>query len=186
MTNHGEFTLNSEYNSYIQENTEEPNTKWIWKTLCNNHEKYFLWKCFHKALPTMASLHHLNITSYSTCPICYSSDETIEHALRDCTKNRMVWSIFGMPANSYSENFKTWLHTNSTKVQVSRLNIPWSTIYFYTVHSICLNKNNLLFQNEVKQLAEIAALNKAAEFWSNEITNLCSSPPPQSTNTKLL
>lgn len=132
---------------------------------------FFLWKCYNNGLPTISSLHHQNITSSPSCPLCYSDIETFEHALRDCVKVTPVWMDFITPANFFIDNYQTWLLSNSinnklNKLNINKLNIPWSTIYLFILYVIWLSRNRFIFQNETKLLNEIAnfALSKLQNF----------------------
>lgn len=73
-----------------------------------------------------------------------------------------------------------------TTKTLSKLNLPWRTIFLFTIPAIWLDRNTRLFQNIYKppQLVAKTALYKAAEFLSNENSHPSPpNPPPLLTPT---
>lgn len=93
--------------------------------------------------------------------------ETFEHALRDCTKVVPIWTHFSTLQNFFTENFETWLQSNSTNNTKNRLYIPWCTIFLFTIRSIWLAKNKFIFNNQIKPEIANLAHGEAAEFRTN-------------------
>lgn len=52
-----------------------------------------------------------------------------------------------MPQNFYNENLKTWIHSNAINQSSNTLNLPWSTIFLFTLRVIWLTMNSLIFKN---------------------------------------
>lgn len=120
----------------------------LWKTPCNQREKKFVWKCYNKGIPTFDRLNKANILPPPTFPLCNNQIETVEHALRNCIMVTPIWSAFTLPLNFSLETFKTWLYTNASNLQLNKLNIPWGSIFPFTLQTIwtCKNKKKI-FQN---------------------------------------
>lgn len=52
--------------------------------------KMFLWRALNNLLPTKTNLYKRGVIKESLCPICGLEEETISHALWDCTAGRDV------------------------------------------------------------------------------------------------
>lgn len=148
-------------------------------------KKTFFWKVFNKGIPNTSLLFKRNVAPSPTCPICNSQEETSKHALRDCINAQTIWSHLPTPQNFYNQDLKTWLSTNTQDNTHTKLDIPWSTIFLFTIYAIWLNKNNLLFQNESKPPSHIAkiALGMTAEYYSNLETSITLNSPSLSNPT---
>lgn len=185
LTNNDTSTLSSAYKSCFTSANETPNMKWIWKTPCGQSEKLFLWKTTHLALPTMAVLHAKNISPLPTCPICNVEDDTVEHTLKNCSKTKQIRSFLNPQLTNPQVNFQEWIKINSTNSKLNILNIPWNTIFAYTIRAIWLHRNKTIHQihNKEPKDIDIYALSKAAEFWTNgnlTTASHISHPPIQS------
>lgn len=172
LTLDGIFLVKSAYNFLIckrNNNNNVSNYHWLWKAFCNTREIFFVWKAFNYGLPTSFSLHKRNIIPSPICPRCNSSVETTKHTLRDCLFSSNTWSKLHTPQNFYNDSFKDWVYCNTTNHSKNTLNIPWSTIFLFTLHRIWLARNNFLFKNKQLNptLTAKLALEKAAEFWAS-------------------
>jgi hypothetical protein len=67
-----------------------------WNLKVPNVVKMFLWRTFNNLLPTKVNLKKKVVVQSTSCPICESEEETVEHILWSClTKSwRSVWQIF--------------------------------------------------------------------------------------------
>lgn len=99
FTTHNEVILNYAYNSRLQTYNQNPSPllDQIWKTKCEQQEKFFLQKTYNKGLAVMSSLYHRNINPSSICPLCNTNAENHDHALRSCTKISPVWMSLATP-----------------------------------------------------------------------------------------
>lgn len=127
----------------------------------------------------MRDLQHLKLSlkeillTIANCPLCNSNSETTLHILRDCPLTKLTWITFQLPNIFFNDDFKTWLKTNVSNLNINKLDIPSSTIFSFTIRSIWLVRNKLLFKNNQNTMTfnptKIAniALSKSVEFWSN-------------------
>ncbi|XP_057775116.1 uncharacterized protein LOC130994098 [Salvia miltiorrhiza] len=66
---------------------------WIWALDVIPKVKMFMWKCLANALPTAQALRRKNVNVDVLCRRCGVAEESMEHALRDCSWVRVLWAV---------------------------------------------------------------------------------------------
>lgn len=101
-------------------------------------------------------LHKASCLNNNLCSICNSYPETHLHRLRDCNFSRQIWNSLHPSENTafFNQNFQKWLITNRQNATPSFLNIPWETIFLYTIREIWLNRNRVVFQSTHSTLVQ--------------------------------
>lgn len=74
----------------------------LWKMNIPNAAKVFVGRTCLESLPTKDNLFKKKIVESSTCPICLSNIEIVNHALWDCPTSKDVWSNFLMKVQKSS------------------------------------------------------------------------------------
>ncbi|KAH6763321.1 hypothetical protein C2S52_020754 [Perilla frutescens var. hirtella] len=67
--------------------------RWFWKLSIPPRIKIFIWKCMRGVLPTNTNLAKKGIVLDHTCVRCSLSEESPEHAPRDCPWVNFFWKI---------------------------------------------------------------------------------------------
>ncbi|KAL2932984.1 hypothetical protein RDABS01_016103 [Bienertia sinuspersici] len=94
----GEYTVKTAYwlarlgNSHTDYNVDQNNVwRRIWSMECPSKMKHFLWRACKGSLAVVERLHNRQIREDATCLICGVEDETICHALFECTNVKEIW-----------------------------------------------------------------------------------------------
>lgn len=115
-------------------------------------------------------LTQLKIINSPVCPVCTSSEETIQHILRDCHVVKRIWISFSHPSNFFNDDLLTYLEQNAKKKKNSKTfyKIYWSTIFLTTISTIWNSRNHEVFRNQACQTKLVTKLSKhkAIEFWT--------------------
>lgn len=152
LASNGAFSIKISYhwistaNFNVYNNIPSPNLKWIWHSPCNT-KFFFLWQVFHEGLATSQALFNRNIIPSTNCSICTFHSETTLHILREYPLVKLTWTNFQLPNNFFSDDLKTWLKSNVRNLNSNKIDLPCSYIFSYTIRSIWLAINDLLFQN---------------------------------------
>lgn len=141
---------------------------WIWKFKIPPKIKLFVWKCAHHHIPTkLVIFPHADLNA-QLCPRC-TDIETPIHAPRDCSFARYIWSSFS-PHLIISDFFRldlhTWCKTNS-KITTFSCYIPWNIIFAFTIWTIWLSRNSLIFTRKLipHHILKQNAISHATEFF---------------------
>lgn len=77
--------------------------------------QHFLWKVAHNRLLTNLQRNKRDMDPSAICPRCQSADESIMHAIRDCSHVQETWNLF-IPGKDwsrfYSQGLSSWLDWN--------------------------------------------------------------------------
>nr|KYP43190.1 Putative ribonuclease H protein At1g65750 family [Cajanus cajan] len=86
----GCYTAASGYRFLTTCLTTEGDEVWkkLWKLMLPEKVKFFLWQCFHSALPKNQVRADRRLAESGACSRCSCPHETILHALRDCPYSR--------------------------------------------------------------------------------------------------
>ncbi|KAF7833415.1 reverse transcriptase [Senna tora] len=172
------FSIKSAYiesiNKYHHENE---NLLWMWKPIAHPRELLFLWKAYHNALPTASKLYRLSCLQSLLCNLCLLDEENPIHILRDCQVSSNIWSSLKVPSSFYQDPIQSWLKLNAKDSSPSSFNIPWKTIFTYTVRGIWLARNEKFFKGKAFNPAVLVnqILQKAVEF--SHLSSHCRPPP---------
>ncbi|XP_030479177.1 uncharacterized protein LOC115696415 [Cannabis sativa] len=110
----GCFTIKSAYhlafsNQDLPSSSSFSDSKKFWKRVWSSPAppkvKLFIWRLLSNAIPVAFSLFKKCVIDSPLCPICKMENETIQHALLDCSRARKAWrhSRFA----NYFHTFKT-------------------------------------------------------------------------------
>ncbi|XP_031094424.1 uncharacterized protein LOC115998895 [Ipomoea triloba] len=66
--------------------------KEIWHLKISPNIQYFLWRCFHGVLPTMAALSSRRVEVDGFYPLCRQHEETLKHLMCDCMQVSPFWN----------------------------------------------------------------------------------------------
>ncbi|KAF7811257.1 reverse transcriptase [Senna tora] len=93
-------------------------------------------------------------------------EENLIHILRDCQVSSNVWSSLKVSSSFYQTPIQSWLKLNAKDSSTSSFNIPWNTIFTYTVRGIWLTRNENFFKGKALNPAVLVnqILQKAAEY----------------------
>ncbi|CAN0826558.1 hypothetical protein LINGRAPRIM_LOCUS2294 [Linum grandiflorum] len=69
----------------------------VWGSPVQPKLKLFLWKIFHNILPLQDTLAARGISLLPSCPVCHSSEETVQHFLIGCTVATQLATMVGCP-----------------------------------------------------------------------------------------
>ncbi|KAL2926122.1 hypothetical protein RDABS01_001197 [Bienertia sinuspersici] len=95
----GEYTVKSGYwlakqgSQMPRSDPGSENKLWskIWNLNGPPKLRHFLWQACKGSLPVMERLRHRHITMNAMCPICNEEEETIIHAIFECSNVREIW-----------------------------------------------------------------------------------------------
>ncbi|XVF10997.1 hypothetical protein REPUB_Repub07fG0231300 [Reevesia pubescens] len=89
------------------------------------------------------------IISSSICSRCSTNDETILHALRDCTKSKEIWLSFGtvLGPDFFDLGLRDWILKNTSKNK-KVLRVSLSTLFAVTSWYVWYWRNCLLHEEE--------------------------------------
>uniref|UniRef100_A0A803PZ76 Reverse transcriptase domain-containing protein n=1 Tax=Cannabis sativa TaxID=3483 RepID=A0A803PZ76_CANSA len=76
----------------------------IWSLIAPPKVKLFVWRLLSNAIPVAHSLFKKCVINSPLCPVCKMENETIKHALLDCSRSRKVWRYSRFAA--YYDAFK--------------------------------------------------------------------------------
>jgi hypothetical protein len=67
--------------------------KILWSLKVPNSVKVFLWRACHNLLPTKGNLFTRKVVDNNLCPVCLLEEESVVHALWDCSGAQDVWGL---------------------------------------------------------------------------------------------
>jgi hypothetical protein len=86
--------------------------KAVWKLNVPPKTCVFWWRVLHGFLPTRHKLHRGHVERVANCETCGAPEETIKHALLDCTVARCFWdrirSLTGVKVPRFHDHDATW------------------------------------------------------------------------------
>lgn len=104
---HGLYSVRSAYRMLMEQETQErdhgegraahsaanndPHWLKLWRCKIPPKVRVFWWKVSHDFIPCRANLHRKHIEPIGTCELCGKEDETIFHALTQCTFAINFW-----------------------------------------------------------------------------------------------
>ena len=112
-----------------------------------------------------------------TCEVCGNDDETIIHALRDCTGTKKVWTELGISSTNnafYDLPLLDWMKSNCSLDQsYSRPHIPWKMLFPQALWLIWLQRNKVIFCDGSfdPNVAGHHYVRKGAEFFAIVLEN---------------
>ncbi|KAJ1434239.1 Reverse transcriptase zinc-binding domain [Sesbania bispinosa] len=150
--NNGYFTIRSAINN-LHHTSVPPHVrlfKIIWSWVGPQRIKAFLWLLANNALLSNSNRCRRHIAHSALCSICYQSDESILHVVRDCAWARNVWLHF-LPRQLYREfftlNLTDWILFNPSSRQKSSSNKDWDLTFPFVAAGVWFSRNAFLFDN---------------------------------------
>ncbi|OMP13682.1 hypothetical protein COLO4_01156 [Corchorus olitorius] len=174
----GKFTTKSAYQIAKTNSTIDVPWRWIWKAPTYPKIQCFLWQMAHQKLATNSFLNCIGLQPLSTCPICNSQPETVEHLFRLCPAAVALWNQLQTPLSPSQMSFFDWLRTNCANRDPSHfMNIPWNIIFCFTVW-FHWNARNLKVFGSDKPFKDpiLSIVERAAEYFAlycNEPQTIC-------------
>ena len=143
--------------------------KWIWKANTLPRIKTFMWQCAHNSLGVKGCLSRRGMDIDDTCPLCEEGDETVMHALRDCSWVSQIWRQLGVPFSNqdfWRLDVQDWLvHNGLWKPNGAVGTLPWKVVFPFALWNIWKSRNCFVFRgkNPNPNLAE-EIVNQGMEF----------------------
>ncbi|KAE8785482.1 Alanyl-tRNA synthetase [Hordeum vulgare] len=114
----------------------------LWKLKVLPKVRVFWWRVLRGILPVESVLKHRHISNDSACKLCLNPDETLRHALMDCSHARKFWDIAPdwLEVSRPDVNPQTWKtdilcdQRYSESERAKLVSIMWS---------ICTSHNNI-------------------------------------------
>ena len=142
--------------------------QWIWTLDILPKIIMFLWLCLHTSVPVKSVLAARGINYDGKCLVCKRHDETIAHLLRDCELARKYWSCVKVPPaliHTFSRSLEEWLQSNSVSLVKHKSDIPWSSVFLFTIWALWKNRNKIVFENSIPNpRLPIECINQAKEY----------------------
>ncbi|PNX97917.1 ribonuclease H [Trifolium pratense] len=110
------FSVSSMYQKLRDFNMDEEDPIWrnIWKLQVPERVRSFVWRVKWERLLTNSLKHRMGLTS-AVCCFCGMADETILHALRDCSIVQQFWQQIvpqEVRGAFFMSSLQNWLHIN--------------------------------------------------------------------------
>ncbi|KAM6584602.1 hypothetical protein CsatB_011604 [Cannabis sativa] len=138
----------------------------FWKQKIPPKVKNLVWRAARECLPTLQQLKIKRVDVQTSCPVCHSEDESVIHALINCTKVKQVWDRVGIgttTAAAEPENFLDWFVAAFTAAEAEKkLLLP---VLCWAIWSA---RNDVVWQKKSVTAASIVVLATGyLEQWKN-------------------
>ncbi|XP_060962155.1 uncharacterized protein LOC115720894 [Cannabis sativa] len=172
FTNSSEYTVQTGYHLATElDESELPTSstsqhswwKYFWNLKLPSKVKIFVWKAFHRAIPTAASLCNMKIIDSAACSLCSNAWESIKHALLLCKHAKKVWHSAGYSLDYdmlARMKFSDCLVLLSTLKTTSEMEQMFCTMWF-----LWTDRNNYIHGKPVLSPSQIWA--KSAAYYCN-------------------
>ncbi|KAL9670057.1 hypothetical protein QQ045_007608 [Rhodiola kirilowii] len=90
------------------ESSDKSNMKSFWKLPLPRKIKIFIWRGFHKALPTGKQLWKRNLSNNLSCPICNLKLEGDIHIFNECWWSKCLWDQLKIRGSHFFHNFSSF------------------------------------------------------------------------------
>ncbi|GKV38790.1 hypothetical protein SLEP1_g46663 [Rubroshorea leprosula] len=168
----GKYSVRSAYNLLNQKQDDRPDHKFklIWDSKTPLKISAFAWKALQNRIPTKENLLKRGMIEETTgtkCTLCGEKIETASHILFSCPVSWKVWCLcydwWGIKTASQEDG---WNHLRQHVGLISRgrKKQAWSTIWFFTVWSIWLWRNALIFKGETQRIEQVIEHIKVHSF----------------------
>ncbi|KAH9718961.1 reverse transcriptase domain-containing protein [Citrus sinensis] len=81
----------------------------LWRLNVPSKIKNFIWRAAKNVLPTAVNLLSRRVDIISTCAVCNANEETVMHALIECSFAKTCWFSSPVGFVGYCTSFLTWL-----------------------------------------------------------------------------
>lgn len=123
--NNGIFSVNSAYQWLARQKRQainEPEScsgkqqqskmwKRLWSMQIKRKIKHFLWRAYHRIIPTNEKLREKGLTVDEWCKVCGEDKETMERMFFHCRKAQLIWKLSQVNwegLQQFIENFSDW------------------------------------------------------------------------------
>ncbi|XP_072971995.1 uncharacterized protein [Typha angustifolia] len=120
----------------LASSSNQSTMKRLWKIIWHKNNsipriRTFIWRCVVDALPVLSVLNKHISTISTTCTICKSENETIEHLLVGCNMARAVWfaSSLGYKFDNSPSRMDLWIMELSNSFSTEQLSLAFSIIW---------------------------------------------------------
>lgn len=125
---------------------------WIWKLNIFPRTQTFLWMCCHNSIAVRECIAKKGMIVPLECPICTSNPESIIHALRDCSFEKLCWNKLGF-TNEFPKFFTgylcSWFRSFSqTNKVIQHPAVHWSTVFLFGVWTLWQYRKKVVFQHK--------------------------------------
>ncbi|XP_048493311.1 uncharacterized protein LOC125493829 [Beta vulgaris subsp. vulgaris] len=123
---------------------------------------HFIWRACKGSLGVQERLFHRHIRDSPNCPICGEHQETICHAIFDCTQARAIWQVSAFSAfiaevpRSFFDGSFEWL---VNKVSRDELSVVCALMW-----AIWFCRNTFIFDSQTLGGVEVASVSTNAEW----------------------
>ncbi|GLT93612.1 hypothetical protein SLE2022_113960 [Rubroshorea leprosula] len=169
----GSFSSASAFHMLTVKVSSQQKWKWIWKTPTIPKIQIFLWLLFHGRVKTLDYLCSLGITQESTCSLCKTELESIDHLFRSCSVTKSVLEHF-LPDTISNDQmgipFSEWLQNHCRNLTPSSLfNIPRACVFTFLIWVIWNHRNCIMYRQDSLNTQHLlhCSVNKIVEFWSS-------------------
>ncbi|KAL4272707.1 hypothetical protein GQ457_13G011180 [Hibiscus cannabinus] len=172
------FSVRSAYKALVTSANVNGNAYWskLWKIPVPQRVRVFMWLVFHQRIMTNVERTRRHLASSDLCVICCTEAETIEHALRSCSKARQAWESVVRPAKIstfLSLPFTDWILQCVTDVAgIGVGDDRWAARFSIFCWLIWKERCNIVFNHNVNHGSSwIRYGNQLVDAWSG--THYC-------------
>lgn len=110
----------------------------VWRLEVPERVKYFVWQVMHGRLPTHVACHRWG-QGDPWCHHCYGVEETVLHAIRDCSRASLVWNHL-LPLNLrvsfFAGSLSEWARANLECTEPLEHGMRWRDLWAIACHSL--------------------------------------------------
>ncbi|GKU93781.1 hypothetical protein SLEP1_g7347 [Rubroshorea leprosula] len=168
----GKYSVRSAYNLLNQKQDGSPDHKYklIWDSKILLKISAFAWRALQNRIPTKENLLKRGMIEETTgtkCTLCGEKIETASHILFSCLVSWKVWCLcydwWGIKTATQEDGWNH-LRQHMGLISIGRTKQAWSTIWFFSVWSIWLWRNALIFKGETQRIEQVIDHIKAHSY----------------------
>ncbi|XP_031120447.1 uncharacterized protein LOC116023586 [Ipomoea triloba] len=138
--------------------SDDTSHEWIWRLLCAEKIKIFLWKISKNGLVTNAERTRRGLAAEADCPCCGFHEESLDHIFRQCVTALECWGKSSPPTWFTAANhlpLSDWIKMACTRFTGEGQKASWSLDFPYILWHIWLARNNVVFNRVTTHTDEI-------------------------------
>jgi len=131
-----------------------PTLKSVWSNLVPYRIEFFVWLALRERIVTRDFLWRRNMLAEedNLCPMCDERGESVHHILLHCSKARGCWDLviqwLGTARCCPRTVGDLWgMWESLVPCRGEQMRGMWRVLFYAVVWSICLQRNNVIFQN---------------------------------------
>ncbi|KAK6160450.1 hypothetical protein DH2020_003831 [Rehmannia glutinosa] len=122
--------------------------QWIWNLKVPPKIQIFIWKAMHGIIPTKANLLRRACDIYPLCGRCHNTEETMEHALRDCPWSQFYWKASPLRISDHILK-KSHATISDMIMEISKVkNEEYAALFAVLLWALWYSRNLLQFQGK--------------------------------------